>query len=510
MITRKKHNPKGKAWMMTGILLALIGINTNLGARQEKAIYPPFELPELINFEEIPISVPDITCVIPPLEPSPFRLQTENFQPEWAFTTEQLQALNKVGYQWGKELVTKGDMESDTDGFHDIYGWAKPFEIIRSPETGIRELIWENKESKGWNYRRIFWSSPEPFQVGDFYLVRFSYYDNLVNEEKQGGGGAWLKSQSISEGNLDEQQSASVSGSMPYNHKYILFKINELNSRFPNRFNLHMDHPIAPNGIRLAYWSARKLVTGDSDLDGISDAEEILVMGVDPKGDLPPAVEDHAEHECCGGEDLHKEDHEKAGPKPSDPDDNGLVDYKLEWQKESTRLAEIKASIEKEKLRQQQVEQERLKLEKETEQIDLELAKVGKDLSDCMAMGKKLDQELESRRKVLAGLVATLATLEGEKSSLAAQVGEKGREVLEKTAEYESLEKEYEPVAMKLAVPHLKGWHYEAEHGWLYVETGSYPYVFSQRMDAWLYYHQGTHQPWEYFDYLSQSWIDWR
>ena len=215
-------------------------------------------------------------------------------------------------------------------------------------------------------------------------------------------------------------------------------------------------------------------------------------------------------HECCGGEDLHKEDHEKAGPKPSDPDDNGLVDYKLEWQKESTRLAEIKARIEKEKLRQQQVEQERLKLEKETEQIDLELAKVGKDLSDCMAMGKKLDQELESRRKVLAGLVTTLATLEGEKSSLAAQVGEKGREVLEKTAEYGRLEKEYEPVAMKLAVPHLKGWHYEAEHGWLYVETGSYPYVFSQRMDAWLYYHQGTHQPWEYFDYISQSWIDWR
>ena len=112
---------------------------------------------------------------------------------------------------------------------------------------------------------------------------------------------------------------------------------------------------------------------------------------------------------------------------------------------------------------------------------------------------------MESCRKTLKGLDASLANLHNERKSVELQIEEKGRELVEMNQKYAELEKEYEPIAIKLAVPHLKGWHYEAEYGWLFVEVGSYPYVFSQRTDSWIYYKQGSHQPWEYFDYPSQK-----
>jgi len=214
--------------------------------------------------------------------------------------------------------------------------------------------------------------------------------------------------------------------------------------------------------------------------------------------------------ECCGGEDLHKEDHEKAGPSPQNPASPGFVDYKLEWERESERLKGIREEIAREKLRHQGWDLERVEQAEKIERIGTELKTIRTAMEQCMAMGEELDRELESRRKTLKGLDASLANLHNERKSVELQIEEKGRELVEMNQKYAELEKEYEPIAIKLAVPHLKGWHYEAEYGWLFVEVGSYPYVFSQRTDSWIYYKQGSHQPWEYFDYPSQKWIQWQ
>ena len=220
-------------------------------------------------------------------------------------------------------------------------------------------------------------------------------------------------------------------------------------------------------------------------------------------------VDPEENHECCGGEDLHKEDHEKAGPSPQNPASPGFVDYKLEWERESERLKGIREEIAREKLRHQGWDLERVEQAEKIERIGTELKTIRTAMEQCMAMGEELDRELESRRKTLKGLDASLANLHNERKSVELQIEEKGRELVEMNQRYAELEKEYEPIAIKLAVPHLKGWHYEAEYGWLFVEVGSYPYVFSQRTDSWIYYKQGSHQPWEYFDYPSQKWIQW-
>jgi len=500
-----KKYQKVKRGLFTSLFLSMVAISNGLSAQENRLIHPgdtPTGIPEMISISTIK------PVLLPPVQKNDVELETENFKAEWAFSSDQFSALEKVGFQWGDELVPKGNMKSDTVGFHDIYGWAKPFEIVRRPETGVLELVWENKESKAWNYRRIFSTSPEPLKVGDFYLVRFSFYDNLVNDEQQGGGGAWLSSQSIRAGNLTKEQAFKVSGFLPYKHKYLLFKINELNERFADRLHLHMNHEIAPHGIRLAYWSVRKLITGDSDGDGISDAEEILVLKDDPFGDLP--IGEEKSHACCGGEDLHKEEQDRAGPRPGNPGGSGYVDYKLEWEKATVRLAGLEEEIRKEREKQAQQDLKITALGEDIANRMAEIRNTEEDLAKCQAMGAKLLAELSSKEKVLGELDNNIAQLVAKRQNLENEILQCNQELAELSAEYTKLEEEYAPLAAKLAVPHVKGWHYEAEQGWLYVEVGSYPYVFSERLDAWMYYKQGSHTPWEYFNYNTQSWTAWR
>ena len=214
--------------------------------------------------------------------------------------------------------------------------------------------------------------------------------------------------------------------------------------------------------------------------------------------------------ECCAGEDLHKEDHQKAGPRPNQPNGPGYVDYKLEWEKAKKDLVALNQRIAEEGERQRKQQEEIASLEKSILSKREETSRVQSDWDNCIAMGKKLLAELEGKRNSLAGLDARVTGLVSERKSIESEITACLLLVKESTEEFERLEQEHQPVVNKLAVPHLKGWHYEAEHGWLYVEIGSFPYVFSQRMDSWLYYKQGSHHPWQYFDYQRQAWNLWQ
>ena len=243
-------------------------------------------------------------------------LEYAKFSDELVFTQDQLNILRNVGYKWGEELVSQGAMDQDTDGFHDIYGWAKPFEISENEETGIRELFWDNKEDKSTRYRRIFWKTKTPLQVGDILLARYSYLDGMVKENVENGGGAWLSKKEINRGTLSDEQSEGISGDLPYKHRFMLFQITGLNERFPDRIHLHFNGSVAPEGIRLAQWSVRKLIMGDSDGDGVNDAEEILVSGENPLKNLPTL---------------------------DAPDKNPIsnrTDYRKEWEKSRLKLDE--------------------------------------------------------------------------------------------------------------------------------------------------------------------------
>ena len=71
------------------------------------------------------------------------------------------------------------------------------------------------------------------------------------------------------------------------------------------------------------------------------------------------------------------------------------------------------------------------------------------------------------------------------------------------------LELEIQNSIEALKVPHLPYWHYLDGIGWLWTAPQFHPYVYSFERDNWLFYNQGSHNPWQYFDYQSQTWEDW-
>ena len=79
------------------------------------------------------------------------------------------------------------------------------------------------------------------------------------------------------------------------------------------------------------------------------------------------------------------------------------------------------------------------------------------ELADSMAMEATLRQDVDSERSTLD----------------------------EKTDEFAQIES-------MLSIPHLTGWHYTANQGWLFTEPGSYPLVYSDKSQSWTYYDQGT------------------
>ena len=61
---------------------------------------------------------------------------------------EQISLLENLDYSWGVELIPNGDMNTDTTGFHDIYGYANTPEIRTNPINEKVELFLTNKETK--------------------------------------------------------------------------------------------------------------------------------------------------------------------------------------------------------------------------------------------------------------------------------------------------------------------------------------------------------------------------
>jgi len=60
-----------------------------------------------------------------------------------------------------------------------------------------------------------------------------------------------------------------------------------------------------------------------------------------------------------------------------------------------------------------------------------------------------------------------------------------------------------------LATAHLPSWHYLPDYGWLWTSPEYYPLVYSSQREGWLYYEQGTAEPWAYYDYNKGQWEEW-
>ena len=67
-----------------------------------------------------------------------------------------------------------------------------------------------------------------------------------------------------------------------------------------------------------------------------------------------------------------------------------------------------------------------------------------------------------------------------------------------------------EQMDAKASVPHIKGWHYTVEKGWLWTDHENYPLVYQAKSESWSFYDRGTSSPWWYYDLGSSEWTEWK
>ena len=153
----------------------------------------------------------------------------ESFNWKFAFTEKQINALAKASYSWGEELIPNGDMQSTVNGFHDIYGWAKPMKIEKNKETGERELVlMQRKDGGAGSHLRVFYKPKYEMKAGDIILAQYRFYTNLSHPRFQPYNGAWVPMEGISEGllSLDRESPKYKTGFLLFVFEYILLSIN--------------------------------------------------------------------------------------------------------------------------------------------------------------------------------------------------------------------------------------------------------------------------------------------
>ena len=191
------------------------------------------------------------------------------------------------------------------------------------------------------------------------------------------------------------------------------------------------------------------------------------------------------------------------------PDGEGLVHYKKEFEKAKLLLAELMQQTDS--LKNSLLEKDR-KILSLSQRIDREgeaLTSLKTEVANAQTEKDRLINELSeakeanlaSGRKV-SKLQAELADSMTMEATLRQEVDSERSILDEKTDEFAQIES-------MLSIPHLNGWHYTANQGWLFTEPGSYPLVYSDKSQSWTYYDQGTSEPWWYYHFNSESWVDW-
>jgi hypothetical protein len=202
----------------------------------------------------------------------------------------------------------------------------------------------------------------------------------------------------------------------------------------------------------------------------------------------------------------------KAPPPNRVPDLNapdGLVDYK-------TMLDEARAKEEKlQKLFNQKntsknflvesvasLKNEKMKIEQSILSLSLELKYCEEDKTANSFKLEKLTKERKASEDKTYALKESIGQIQLKIQELTQFKQE--QLAVQKDLNDNLVEKE-----KMLATAHLPNWHYLPDYGWLWTSPEYYPLIYSSQRAGWLYYEQGTAEPWAYFDYNKGQWEEW-
>ena len=184
-------------------------------------------------------------------------------------------------------------------------------------------------------------------------------------------------------------------------------------------------------------------------------------------------------------------------------------EWKKKWEEEVAKLDALRQRIEDTNQSILEVEETLVRQSNRKEELEEDIAKIDEETKACEAECAKVELEINEKEKRLDEIRAQNQELAERVEALKDQrndLQEKDSELAEQVTEKENEAKELND---KLRIPHLKGWHYTEEKGWLWTDVGFYPMMYSNQEEAWLEYSQGSSFPWKYFNHYTEEWQEW-
>ena len=131
-----------------------------------------------------------------------------------------------------------------------------------------------------------------------------------------------------------------------------------------------------------------------------------------------------------------------------------------------------------------------------------QLAKLEKENLGLAQREKELQGELASQEAKIVAAIERIADVNQRVSDSSARLSHLQEELATVREENESLRE----IAK---VPHLKGWHFLPNQGWVLVDPDYYPLVYQSETNSWLTYEQGSSRPWNYYNHTTEKWEAW-
>jgi hypothetical protein len=130
------------------------------------------------------------------------------------------------------------------------------------------------------------------------------------------------------------------------------------------------------------------------------------------------------------------------------------------------------------------------------------LAKLEKENLGLAQREKELQGELASLEAKIVAAIERIADVNQRASDSSARLSRLQEELAMVREENESLRE----IAK---VPHLKGWHFLPNQGWVLVDPDYYPLVYQSETNSWLTYEQGSSRAWNYYNHTTEKWEEW-
>ncbi len=141
-------------------------------------------------------------------------------------------------------------------------------------------------------------------------------------------------------------------------------------------------------------------------------------------------------------------------------------------------------------------------LRKALDAKETQLKKLKEENLKLVGQEKELEKEVVSLEEKMAAAVERIANLNQRISDSSSQLSVHEEEM-------KKILKENETLGEIAKVPHLNGWHYLPNQGWILVDPDYYPLVYQTETNSWFTYEQGSSRSWNYYNHATEQWEAW-